>query len=47
MPLYLHAQAAESATQTLLDHILTAAGLPTDEQEGRQWASHATNAVQR
>jgi virulence factor len=35
------------ATQRLLDHILEAAGLPTREQEGRQWASHATNAVQR
>lgn len=30
------------ATQRLLDEILTAAGLPTDEQGGRQWASHAT-----
>ena len=30
------------ATQRLLDRILEAAGLPTDEQEGRQWASHAT-----
>ena len=35
------------ATQPLLDRILAAAGLPTDEQEGRQWASHATNAAQR
>jgi len=35
------------ATQRLLDQVLTAAGLPTREQEGRQWASHATNAVQR
>ena len=31
------------ATQRLLDQILAAAGLPTAEQEGRQWASHATN----
>ena len=35
------------ATQQLLDRILAAAGLPTHEQEGRQWASHATNAVQQ
>jgi virulence factor len=35
------------ATQRLLDRILKAAGLPTHEQEGRQWASHATNAVQQ
>lgn len=28
-------------TQTLLERILEAAGLPTDEQPGRQWASHA------
>jgi len=33
------------ATQQLLDRILTSAGLPTHEQEGRQWASHATNPV--
>ena len=33
------------ATQRLLDRILEAAGLPTREQEGRQWASHATNAA--
>ena len=33
------------ATQRLLDQILEAAGLPTREQEGRQWASHATNPV--
>ena len=33
------------ATQKLLDRILQAAGLPTHEQLGRQWASHATNAV--
>ena len=33
------------ATQKLLDRILQAAGLPTHEQEGRQWASHATNAA--
>ena len=32
---------------TLLDRVLAAAGLPTGEQDGRQWASHATNAVQR
>jgi virulence factor len=30
-------------TQRLLDRILTASGLPTEEQEGRQWASHATS----
>lgn len=35
------------ATQTLLERILAAAGLPTDEQDGRQWASHATNMAQR
>ena len=35
------------ATQKLLDRILTSAGLPTHEQEGRQWASHATNTVQQ
>lgn len=34
------------ATQRLLDQVLKAAGLPTREQEGRQWASHATNANQ-
>src|SRR3954465_10444408 len=33
------------ATQRLLDRILEAAGLPTREQEGRQWASHATNTA--
>jgi virulence factor len=33
------------ATQRLLDRILRAAGLPTHEQEGRQWASHATKAA--
>jgi virulence factor len=33
------------ATQRLLDRILEVAGLPTREQEGRQWASHATNAA--
>jgi virulence factor len=33
------------ATQRLLDRILQAAGLPTHEQEGRQWASHATKAA--
>ncbi|HEX8510729.1 MAG TPA: Gfo/Idh/MocA family oxidoreductase [Propionibacteriaceae bacterium] len=35
------------ATQKLLDRILQAAGLPTHEQLGRQWASHATNTVQQ
>jgi virulence factor len=35
------------ATQRLLDRVLASAGLPTSEQEGRQWASHATNAAQR
>ena len=35
------------ATQKLLDRILQAAGLPTHEQEGRQWASQATNPVQQ
>ncbi len=35
------------ATQKLLDRILEKAGLPTYEQEGRLWASHATNVVQR
>jgi len=30
------------ATQRLLDRILAAAGLPTEEEEGRTWASHAT-----
>lgn len=29
-------------TQVLLDQILEAAGLPTQEQEGREWTSHAT-----
>ncbi len=29
-------------TQALLDQILHAAGLPTEEQEGRAWSSHAT-----
>jgi virulence factor len=33
------------ATQKLLDQILEAAGLPTREQQGRQWASHATNSA--
>ncbi|MCR2816860.1 Gfo/Idh/MocA family protein [Microbacterium jiangjiandongii] len=33
---------AEAAmTQRLLDMILAAAGLPTEEQPGREWASHA------
>ncbi|MGR0162251.1 Gfo/Idh/MocA family protein [Paenarthrobacter nitroguajacolicus] len=31
-------------TQRLLDQILAAAGLPTEEQTGRKWASHAVNA---
>ena len=31
-----------AATQRILDRILAAAGLPTDEQVGRTWASHAT-----
>ncbi|MDR6987520.1 virulence factor [Paenarthrobacter nitroguajacolicus] len=31
-------------TQRLLDQILAAAGLPTKEQTGREWASHAVNA---
>jgi len=35
------------ATQRLLDQVLEAAGLPTREQDGRQWASHATNAAPR
>jgi virulence factor len=33
------------ATQKLLDQILRSAGLPTHEQGGRQWASHATAPV--
>ena len=33
------------ATQKVLERILDAAGLPTHEQLGRQWASHATNTV--
>jgi virulence factor len=32
------------ASQRLLGRILEAAELPTHEQEGRQWASHATTA---
>lgn len=35
------------ATQQLLETILTSAGLPTHEQQGRQWASHATNPVRQ
>jgi virulence factor len=35
------------ATQRLLDRILEAAGLPTNELEGRQWASHATKVVKQ
>lgn len=31
-------------TQRLLDQILAEAGLPTEEQTGREWASHAVNA---
>jgi hypothetical protein len=38
---------AAVATQRLLDRILKAAALPTHEQEGRQWASHATKAAPR
>ena len=35
------------ATQRLLERILLGAGLPTNEQEGRQWASHATNPIRQ
>lgn len=35
------------ATQQLLEKILTSAGLPTHEQPGREWASHATSPVQQ
>lgn len=38
-PLTSGSEAAK--TQRLLDQILVAAGLPTDELEGRAWASHA------
>lgn len=38
-PLTSGAEAAK--TQLLLDQILSAAGLPTEEQPGRVWASHA------
>jgi virulence factor len=38
-PLTSGADAAK--TQLLLDRILAAAGLPTDEQPGRVWSSHA------
>ena len=38
-PLTSGAEAAK--TQVLLDRILSAAGLPTEEQPGRTWASHA------
>jgi virulence factor len=31
-------------TQRLLDRVLAASGLPTEEQDGRAWASHATSA---
>lgn len=30
-------------TQELLDRVLEAAGLPTHEQQGREWVSHAVN----
>src|SRR5690606_37475488 len=39
MPLTSGREAAE--TQLLLDRILAAAGLPTAEDPGRQWSSHA------
>lgn len=39
-PLTSGADAAK--TQLLLDRILAAAGLPTEEQPGRMWTSHAT-----
>lgn len=35
------------ATQRLLERILHSAGLPTGEQEGREWESHATNTARR
>jgi virulence factor len=38
-PLTSGAEAAK--TQRLLDRILAAAGLPTEEQPGRVWTSHA------
>lgn len=38
-PLTSGAEAAK--TQRLLDRILSAAGLPTEEQPGREWTSHA------
>lgn len=38
-PLTSGAEAAK--TQRLLDRILAAAGLPTEEQPGREWTSHA------
>lgn len=38
-PLTSGAEAAK--TQVLLDRILAAAGLPTEEQDGREWSSHA------
>jgi hypothetical protein len=40
-PLTSGAEAAK--TQLLLDRILYVAGLPTEEQPGRVWASHAKN----
>ena len=40
VPLTSGREAAE--TQLLLDRILTAAGLPTEEQDGRTWESHAS-----
>jgi virulence factor len=33
------------ATQMLLERVLMSAGLPTHEQEGRQWSSHATRTT--
>jgi virulence factor len=38
-PLTSGAEAAK--TQQLLDRILSAAGLPVEEQPGRAWSSHA------
>lgn len=39
-PLTSGAEAAK--TQLLLERSLSSAGLPTEEQEGRVWSSHAT-----
>lgn len=36
-----------ATTQDLLDRILQAAGLPTEEQEGRGWTSHAVNRKEK